>query len=199
MDKIIKYFNSNHGYARMKDLKNQSFHPRNIADLLKEGIIEKVKPGLYKLVNFNFDQSINRSLIDICNAVPQGIVCLSSALSFYGLTTFNPSEVLIAIPNSWKPHKIIYPPVKFYFFRDRFYSTGILRIKTDGKEVRIYNKEKTVCDMFRYRNKLGMDIALEGLKSYLKLKEANINKLRKYAEICQVKTVMIPYVKAIVG
>jgi hypothetical protein len=66
-------------------------------------------------------------------------------------------------------------------------------------EIKIYNIEKTVCDMFRYRNKLGTDIALEGLKNYLKLKEANINKLSKYAEICQVKTVMMPYVRAIVG
>lgn len=183
----------------MKDLKNQSFHTRDIANLLEKGIIEKVKPGLYKLVNYDYDHSVSTSLVDVCNAIPQAVICLSSALSFHGLTTFNPSEVLIAIPNAWKPHKIIYPPVKFFYFRDRFYTPGIKIVKTGGKDIRVYTMEKTVCDIFRYRNKLGVDIALEGLKNYLKLKESNINKLSKYAEICQVKTVMMPYVKAIVG
>ncbi|MDP2209816.1 MAG: type IV toxin-antitoxin system AbiEi family antitoxin domain-containing protein [Bacteroidota bacterium] len=199
MEKIIKYFRSNMGYARMKDLKKASFQTRDISALLKEGIIERVKPGLYRLVDIKGKDVTNLSMLDVCQAVPKGVICLVTALSYYNLSTFNPSEIYIAIPHATKPLKVNYPPIKYFYFRERFFKYGIDKIETKMGEIKIYNKEKTVCDMFRYRNKLGTDIALEGLKSYLKLKEANINKLNKYAEICQVKTVMMPYVRAIVG
>lgn len=181
----------------MKELRSQSFHSRDIVRLLHDGVIEKVKPGLYRLKELEESIGPMTAFIDVCNAIPQGIICLASALSFYDLTTFNPPENYVAIPNSSKPHKIQYPPTKFFYFRDRFYKPGMTKIKTTSGDVRIYDIEKTVCDMFRYRNKLGLDLALEGLRNYLQLKDANINKLRRYAEICQVKTVMLPFVRAI--
>ena len=85
------------------------------------------------------------------------------------------------------------------YFRNTFYKTGIDILKTKYGEIKIYNIEKTICDMFRYRNKLGEDLAIEGLKSYLKDKKADLNKLREFAGICQVKTNMMPYVKALVN
>ena len=199
MDRIIKYLKKNGGYARMKDFRAESFHPRDVARLLENGTIEKVKPGLYKLPDIKTSAGNDMSLVDACHAVPQGVICLVSAISFYELITFNPSEIFVAIPHAWKPHRIKYPPIRFFYFRDRFHKPGMIRLYTKGGSIRIYSKEKTICDMFRYRNKLGIDLALEGLRNYLKLKDANIRKLREYAEICQVKTVMLPYVKAIVG
>jgi len=199
MDQIVQYFKAHGGYARMKDLKTRSFHTRDIARMYKQGVIEKVKPGLYKLAELGASTDSDATIAEVCHAVPHGIICLTSAISYYELATYNPSEVLVAIPDDSKPPKLDYPPAKFYYFRDRFYNPGIVKSKTAHGVIRIYNREKTVCDMFRYRNKLGLDLALEGLRNYLKLKEANITKLRKYAEICQVKTVMIPYVRALVG
>ena len=204
---IVSYLKKHGGYARMKELKKSSIYARDIAKLLDQGVIEKVKPGLYRLAKietikpeFNEPGKLpSASIIDVCHAMPEGVICLASALEFYGLTTFNPSEVNVAIPNSAKPPKILYPPVKIFYFRERFYKPGIEQIKTQAGIVKIYNREKTICDMFRYRKKIGEDIALEGLKNYLKLEDANINKLREYAEICQVKTVMMPYLKALVG
>ena len=183
----------------MKDLKASSIHTRDIAHLLQENIIEKVKPGLYRLSNLPQEDNISISFIDVCRAIPKGVICLLSALEFHDLTTFNPSEIYIAIPNSIKGVKIEYPPVRVYYFRDRFYDCGIETVVTSIGEVRIYNQEKTICDMFRYRHKLGEDVALEGLKNYLKRNHADIQKLTEYAERCQVKKVLLPYIKALIA
>jgi predicted transcriptional regulator of viral defense system len=209
MEKIVTYFEKHGGYARMKDLKKAYFQTRDIAKLLEEGKIVKVKPGLYRLANVMKIKlpsikinatgiAISVEMIDVCRAIPDGVICLASALEKYGLTTFNPSEIYIAIPSAGKIPKIEYPPIKVFYFRDRFYKTGIEEIKTKNFTVKIYNREKTVCDMFRYRKKIGEDIALEGLKNYLKQKYANIKILTEYANICRVKTIVIPYIKALV-
>ena len=209
MKNIITYLKKHGGYALMKELKAASFQTRDIARLLKEGTIIKVKPGLYRLANVGemvlplpkmkgAGSTISQEIIDVCKALPGGVICLASALAFYDLTTFNPSEIYVAIPNAAKVPKIDFPPLRVFYFRERFYKPGIEKIEVPNCTIRIYNKEKTICDMFRYRNKYGDDLALEGLKNYLSRKEANVNKLRKYAEICQVKTVMMPYLKALV-
>ena len=209
MKNIIAYFKKHGGYALMKDLKVASFQTRDIAHLLKERAIVKVKPGLYRLANVGeiviplpkikgSGSTISQEIIDVCRAIPDGVICLASALAFYDLTTFNPSEIYIAIPNAAKIPKIDFPPLRVFYFRERFYNPGIESIEVPNCTLKIYSKEKTICDMFRYRNKYGEDLALEGLKNYLSRKEANVNKLRKYAEICQVKAVLMPYLKALV-
>jgi len=209
MEKIITYFKKHGGYALMKELKTASFQTRDIARLLEEGAIIKVKPGLYRLANVGPavlpllmgkgpGSTISQEMMDVCKALPHGVICLASALAFYDLTTFNPSEIYVAVPNAAKAPKIDFPPLRVFYFRERFYKAGIERIEVPGCTIKIYNKEKTICDMFRYRSKYGEDLALEGLRTYLSRKGANVNKLRKYAEICQVKTVMIPYLKALI-
>lgn len=197
MNKILDFFNKNHGYTRMKELKERSFQVRDIAELVKQGKIEKIKPGLYRLADMA-DGKTSRSFIDVCKAMPKGVICLASSLSYYELTTFNPSEVYVAIPNKAKYTHMKYPPVKVYYFSDRFYKTGIETISTSQGVVRIYGVEKTICDMFRYRKKLGEDMAIEALRNYLQRKNANIPKLEQFADICEVKTVMTPYLKALV-
>jgi predicted transcriptional regulator of viral defense system len=197
MNKILVFFNKNHGYARMKELKEQSFQVRDITELVRQGKIEKIKPGLYKLADMT-DGKISRSFVDICKAMPKGVICLASALSYYELTTFNPSEVYVAIPNKAKYTHTEYPPVKVYYFSDKFYKAGIDTISTSQGVVRIYGMEKNICDMFRYRKKLGEDMALEALRNYLQRKDADIPKLEQFANICEVKTVITPYLKALI-
>src|SRR4030042_1883012 len=206
MKEMIEFFRNHGGYARMKDLKAASFQTRDIGRLLRDGSIVKVKPGLYRLANIGSiritlptakvrvtGKIISEGIMDVCRAIPEGVVCLISALEFHGLTTFNPSEIYVAIPNDRKIPKIDYPPIKVFYFRDRFYKAGIESIPTSHATVKVYNKEKTVCDMFRYRNKLGEDLPLEGLRNYLSRKEADIGKLREYAGICRVKTSMMTF------
>jgi predicted transcriptional regulator of viral defense system len=199
MEKILNFFYDHGGYARMRDLKAAAIQTRDITRLVRQNKIEKIKPGLYRLVDLPEVDGIPISFFDICHAIPKGIICLVSALEYYDLTTFNPSEIYVAIPHAEKKPKIEYPPAKIYFFRNRFYQAGIQEIRKNLGVIRIYNPEKTICDMFRYRNKLGEDIALEGLKNYLGRKDANINKLQEYAEMSQVKTVLFPYIKVLIA
>ncbi|HEX2867060.1 MAG TPA: hypothetical protein VHO03_08450 [Ignavibacteriales bacterium] len=199
MEEIIKYFEDHGGFATMKELKSAGFHTRNIAGLVEDRIIDKIKPGLYRISDYSFFEDINVSYLTVCRAEPKGVICLISALDCHNLTTFNPSEIYYAIPITAKPKTISYPPVKTYYFTKRFYEPGIEIIKTKFGDLRIYNKEKTICDMFRFRNKLGEDLAIEALQTYLRSKGSNIGKLVIYAKICQVKTVIMPMIKGIVA
>ncbi len=194
MKKLIGYFKEKK-YATMKELREQGFQTRDIKKLMEQGKIEKIKSGLYKSSDVNIE---HEGFIDVCKSVPQGIICLISALEYHGLSTVNPNQIYIAIPHSEKKVNISFPPVKFFFFRDRYYLMGIEEIETKNGSFKIYNAEKTICDMFRYRNKLGEDLALEGLKNYLKQRNADINKLWDYAIKCRVKTIVHPYLKALV-
>jgi len=199
MQKIEEYIKSKGGYSKMSELRAEGFQTRDIKALVENGVIEKVKAGLYKVVSAIDDSKLNPSFIDICKAFPKSVICLLSAVEYHELSTVNPPQVYAAIPKSEKPPQIDYPPVIFYYWEKTIYEPGILEIKTKSGIVKIYDKEKTVCDLFRYRDKLGEDIAIESLKNYLKLKNFNLNKLRNYAEIMRIKKVITPYIKAIIG
>jgi predicted transcriptional regulator of viral defense system len=181
----------------MKDIKKANIHTRKVAEALEKGIIEKIKPGLYKLVDYPWDEYT--SFLDISNVNSNAVICLTSASSYYGFTTFNPSENEIAVPHNTPRFNLEYPPLKVYFFPDKYYEVGIEIVKKDIGSFKIYNMEKTIADLFRYRNKIGEDIVIESLKSYLVSKHKNINRLMEFAEVCNVKKIILPYIKAIVG
>ncbi|MCF7813759.1 MAG: type IV toxin-antitoxin system AbiEi family antitoxin domain-containing protein [Candidatus Cloacimonetes bacterium] len=196
MEKLKQIFEANHGYARMKELKNQGIHTRKIAQAVENRIVEKVKPGLYKLVDYPWDE--NSSFIGISQAKDSAVICLTSAIAYYELSTINPSVISVAVPMNTDKFKLEYPPIKVYYFSESLYNLGIDEVQVVSGNFKIYNAEKTICDLFRYRNKLGEDIALEGLKNYLGKESANINKLWDYAIRCKVKTILHPYIKAMV-
>ena len=191
---IIKVFESAGGYATSKKVRARGIHPRYFKSALDDKIITKIKPGIYKLTNTI--NTANQGFVDISYAVPDGVICLLSALSYYELTTFNPRVIYVAIKRkSWRP-KIEYPPVKFYYFSEKQFEAGIDTIIINKHKVRIYCKEKTICDCFRYRNKLGIDIAKEALSEYLKRKDRDLEKLMKYAKICRVESIMKIWISA---
>ncbi len=180
MNEIIEIFTKNNGYARMKNLKQAGIHTRRIAAACEEGIIEKIKPGLYKLVDYPWDQY--GSFVDVCNANSKAVICLLSAASYYEFTTFDPPAVYTAIPRNSFKFAMIHPPVKLYYFPEKQYNCGIENILTDSGIFRIYNREKVVVDLFRYKDKLGEDVAIESLKNYLRdRKRVNIPRLIEYA------------------
>lgn len=199
MKKIIDFIKFNGGYAKMKQLRDAGFQTRDIKRLVDAGKLEKVKSGLYKMWDFIDGEIVNPSFIDVCKASPSSVICLLSALDYHDLSTINPSCIYASIPKSKKPPLIIYPPTKFYYWEKSIYETGMMKIKTKSGTVKIYDKEKTICDLFRYRNKLGEDIALEALKNYLRLTDFNLNKLSEYAKRLRIKTIITPYIKAILA
>ncbi|MCX6162882.1 MAG: hypothetical protein NTV87_16300 [Ignavibacteriae bacterium] len=199
MTDITKYIKQQGGYATMKGLKEAKYQTRDIRKYVNQNMIEKVKPGLYRLPDTGFYKNVNLSFVDACNAIPTGVICLGSAINYYNLSTYNPREIHIAVLNSEKPVKIIYPPVKFYYFRKNQYETGIEIIKTKYGDIRIYDIEKTICDIFRFRNEYGDEIALESLRNYTKRKDADYNKLRRYSKICRVYSIINPYLKGLIA
>lgn len=195
-ERIYKVFKKYKGFVRTKDILAAGIHTRNIKRLRDAGQIIRVKRGLYRLANIPLIS--NQGFVDLARAVPGGVICLLSALSYYELTTFNPSVILMAICRGSRKPKINYPPVEFYHFSKKQFKAGINKAKIKGHEIRIYNPEKTICDCFRYRNKLGLDIAKEGLSEYLKRKDRNLEKLLEYAEICRIKPLLQTWLNAMI-
>lgn len=197
MDAIIKYFRQNKGYALMKAMKARGFQTRDIQKLVQAKKIVKVKPGVYRLADLQIGES--NGLVEVCLAIPKAVIGLSSALAFHELTTFVPTAIMYAIPRADKPIKLSYPPTESYYFSKAQYKAGIEHHETKAGQIRLYGIEKTICDCFRFRSKLGEDIVTEGLKTYLRRRDRDLNRLMKYAEICRVKGIISQYVKAIVG
>jgi len=196
-ESILQIMREKDGYATMKELKEAGIHTRKVKEALEKEFLLKIKPGLYKLRNYRRDEY--ESFVDIHMANDNAVICLSSALSYHELTTFNPSKITVAVPNNTDRFELDYPPMDVFFYRENIYQAGIKEVDRSYGSFKVYNKPKTVCDMFHYRNKVGEDLAFEGLRNYLDLPEANLNKLQKYMKICRVKTVMKPYIKALVS
>ncbi len=197
--RIIKFSQSKGYYIHTKDFKSAGFRSSYIKELVDQGILEKLKAGLYRLTDIDEPNEISLDLVDCSKAVPGGVICLLSALSHYELTTFNPSYVEIAIKNNLRAPKVIFPPIHIYYFRNRFYESGIDQVKTIYGTIQIYSIEKTICDVFRYRKKIGEDVFIEALKNYFNSKKANLTKLHEMVELCQIKKMISPYIKSIVG
>jgi len=195
-ERIHKVFKKHKGFARTKDILAAGIHTRNIKRVREKEQVVQVKRGLYRLADIPLIS--NQGFIDLARAIPGGVICLLSALSYYELTTFNPSVIAMAICRGSRKPKINYPPVEFYHFSKKQFEAGINKIKVKGHEIRIYNREKTICDCFRYRNKLGLDIAKEGLSEYLKRKDRDLEKLLEYAEICRIKPLLQTWLNAMI-
>lgn len=195
-EKIYKIFSTRNGFARTKDILAASIHRRDIKRLRDEGRIIRIKRGLYRLAEIPLIS--NQGFIDLARAVPQGVICLLSALSYNGLTTFNPSIISMAICRGSREPKVKYPPVEFYHFSKKQFEAGIDEIRIESHKIRIYYPEKTICDCFRYRNKLGLDMAKEGLSEYLKRKDRNLERLLEYAEICRIKPLLQTWLNAMI-
>ncbi|GBD92344.1 hypothetical protein BMS3Abin04_03079 [bacterium BMS3Abin04] len=194
MDKIIKIFKEQKGYARMLEMKKKGIHTRSIKKAVDNGTIEKIKPGLYKLVDYPWDE--HETFVDIYNANKKAVICLLSAAAYWELTTYIPNQTDVAVPMNTGKFNLDYPPTKIYYFSKIYYSEGIESIKTKSGVFNIYNKEKTICDLFRYQKKIGEDLILESLKTYIRdRKNRSIPKLLEYAEIHKVTNKLQPLLK----
>ncbi len=139
----------------------------------------------------------NPDLVKVATRIPSGVICLLSALSFHDLTTHIPHEVDIALAAGAEEPRLEHPPFKTYRFKGKAFTEGIETRSLDGVQVRIYSAEKTLADCFKFRNKIGVDTAVEALRKYRQRGQINSDDLMKFAAICRVKDVMRPYIEAI--
>lgn len=183
------------GVVRPRDLRDHNI-PREYAQrLLARGSLTRVGRGLYTLPDASI--SANRSLAEVTKAVPKGVVCLLSALRFHGLTTQNPREVWLAVESkAWRPRRTPFP-VRLVHLSGRALGSGIGAHRIDGVAVRIYSPAKTVADCFKFRNKVGLDVAVEALRDYLARNRGGADELWRFARICRVTRVIQPYLEAV--
>jgi predicted transcriptional regulator of viral defense system len=188
-------FRRNGGMLKTQQAVGLGIHLRTLYAMRDAGIIQPLSRGVYRLVDL---PPIGQpDLVRVALRVPNGVICLISALSFHGLTTQVPHAVHLALQRGSEPPRLEYPPVKVYWFTGPAFSDGIEQHRVDGVPLRIYSPEKTIADCFKYRNKLGLDIALEALKRYRERSTVNVAALLRSAQACRVEKVMRPYLEAL--
>jgi predicted transcriptional regulator of viral defense system len=139
----------------------------------------------------------NPDLVTVATRVQSGVICLISALAFYEITTQIPHEVHVALKRGAEIPRLEYPPIKIYWFKDQAFTAGVETHKLDGVDIRIYCPEKTLADCFKFRNKIGLDTAVEAVRFYRERRNVNVDALMHFAAICRVEKVMRPYLEAI--
>lgn len=184
------------GVLRTREVIKRGIHPRTLYAMRSEGVIEQLSRGLYRLTEL--PPLGNQDLVTVALKVPQGVVCLVSALAFHELTTQIPHAVHVALRRGAQAPKLEYPPLRVYRFTGRAFDAGIRRYPVDGVRIRIYDPEKTIADCFKYRNKLGLDVATEALKRWRGRKNWNMDRLMIYTRVCRVERLIRPYLEAIV-
>jgi predicted transcriptional regulator of viral defense system len=182
---IKEIFDKSEGIASTKTLLKSGINHYQINILIENGSISKLKHGVYKWHTDDINE-----WQDIRHLVPYGILCLFTACLHYDLTTFVSSSYHIAIPKKAKIVLPDYPPIQLYYWDTIAFNLGMTETIIQDTTFHIYDLEKTVCDALRFRNKVGIDIAKEVLKSYLKRPDRNIAKLNEYARKLNISTVL---------
>jgi predicted transcriptional regulator of viral defense system len=183
------------GILRPRDLDALGIPRRWMSRLNERGKLVRVGRGLYTLPDAI--PSSNRSLAEVSKRVPSGVICLLSALQYHGLTTQIPHQVWVAVDSKARMPKAVDLPIKVVWFSGDSFTSGIDTFLAEGVEIHIYNPAKTVADCFKFRNKIGLDVAVEALKDCLKERKATIDQLWNYAKICRVSNVIKPYMETI--
>lgn len=183
------------GAVRPRDLDLYGIDRKYLNSLFHKGLLDRVDWGLYTHPDANV--SSNVGLVQATKRVPHGVVCLLSALRFHEIGTQNPHEIWMAIdPKAHRP-RVGYPPLRIVRFSGKALTEGVKQHRIEGVRVSICNPAKTVVDCFKYRNKIGLDVAIEALKDCLQSKKCTRAQLWQCAKICRVTEVMRPYLEAI--
>ena len=182
------------GILRLKDFVAEGIGPETLARLVREEVVVRPARGLYQLSDAQVEAA--HTLAEAATLVPKGIVCLTSALQYHELTLQMPAAVWMAIDRTaWRP-KIDYPPIRFVRFTGDALTDGVERHRIEGVEVPITDPARTIIDCFRYRAKVGLDVAMEGLREGLRRRRCTPDDLWRHARKARVWSVMRPYVEA---
>ena len=164
--------------------------------ILKESLKKRI--GEY-FRSFGTDPLGNPGLVQVSLLVPKSVICLLSALYFHELTTQVPHEIHIVLPSNVPKPRIDYPPLEVYWLSNQSFSSGIGEYSLDGVTVPIYNREKTIADCFKFRKRIGLDIAIEALKDYIRQPNPHIDDILMYARINRVEKTIQPYIRTLLS
>jgi len=191
----LDLFREHGGTLRTSKALRLGIHPRTLYALRDSGALQQLSRGLYRLGEL--PPLSHPDLVIVAHKVPQAVICLVSALAFHGLTTQVPHAVDVALRANSSQPTLAYPPLRTFWFSGSAWSKGIQTHTMDDTPVRIYNPAKSVADSFKYRRKLGLDIALEALRLYRKRRDFQVDTLLRYARVCRVEKVMRPYLEVV--
>ena len=195
IDKAVQVFQTQGGVLRTAEAIRKGIQPRVLYAMREGHMLEMLTRGCFRLAEM--DVMSNPDLAVVAKAVPKGVVCLISALAFHEITTQIPHAVDLALREHTHRPKIAYPPVQTHWFGDKAYSEGVEQHVIDGVPVRIYSAAKTVADCFKFRNKVGLDVAVEAMRLCRQRKRTTGGEFQRFAKICRVENVMAPYLEAI--
>jgi predicted transcriptional regulator of viral defense system len=183
------------GVLRPRDLDGPGIPREHLRRLHSEGLLLRPGRGLYVPADARPTES--QSLVEACKRVPRGVVCLLSALQFHHLTTQAPFEVWLAVAAAaWTP-RVDYPPVRIVRFSGPALTSGVEEHRIGGASVQVYSPAKTVADCFKYRNKIGLDVALDALRDAWRRRKTTMDELWQFARICRMTNVMRPYLESL--
>jgi len=190
-------FLAERGMARLHELIDAGIKEETVARLVRRGEVIRLARGLYQLADA--DLQAEHSLAEAAKLVPKGVICLISALQFHRLTLQLPPFVWMAIDRTTRKPKVDSPKIRFVRFGTKALTMGVEEHVIESVNVRIYDPAKTVVDCFRYRNKIGLDVALEGLREAIRQRRARPDDIVRYAKACRAWTVIQPYLRSVVG
>jgi predicted transcriptional regulator of viral defense system len=186
---------SGQGLVRPRDLVAPGLPRVALTRLVRQGLLTRVGRGLYARPDRTVTE--HGTLAEVARKYPHAIVCLLSALRVHDLTTQSPFEVWLAIPNKARAPKLEYPPLRIIRFSGAALTEGIEDHQIDGVTVRVTGVARTVADCFKFRNKIGLDVAMEALREAWANKRVSMDELWRYATLCRVANVMRPYVESL--
>ena len=179
------------------DVRAHGWSPQMLIKLEQSGKLQRVARGLYSLPDSQVTE--HQSLIEVCRRVPKAVICLLSALQFHEIGTQLPFEVWIALPEATQTPALDNPALRIARLRGAAYTEGIETVVEHGSTLRIYGVAKTITDCFKFRHKVGLDVALEALKDAWQRRKLNIDEVTHFAKINRVAKVMQPYLEAVVA
>lgn len=194
MAAALTIFRKRGGMLRTREALALGVHPRTLYAMRDQGLLERLERGLYRIADL--PPLSAPDLITVARKIPQGVICLISALHFHDMTTQIPHAVSIAVLRGKEPPRLSHPPIKVHIFSGQAFAEGIETHSIDETPVRVYSAEKTLADCFKYRNKIGMDTVLEALNLYFARRKPKLRDLHRFARICRVEKVMRPYLEA---
>jgi predicted transcriptional regulator of viral defense system len=180
---------------RAADVREQGWSPQLLIRLHHAGKLQRFARGLYGLPDADITE--HQTLIEVCQRVPKAVLCLLTALQFHEIGTQLPHDVWIALPEATQAPVLSYPTLRITRLRGDAYSEGIQTVIDHGTPIRVYSAAKTVTDCFKFRNKIGLDVALEALKDAWRTRKVTMAELSHFAKINRVERVMQPYLEAV--
>jgi predicted transcriptional regulator of viral defense system len=192
--KVMNFITKN-GVVRPRDLEGIGVSAVYLNKLYREGVLDRASRGLYVLKGSQVGE--HQTLIEASKRIPQGVICLLSALQFHKITTQLPFEVWLAIDGKARRPTGDLPPLRICRFSEATLTYGVERHKIGGTIIKVYSPAKTVADCFKYRNKVGLDVALEALRDVWFKKKATMDELHRAAKVCRVSNVMRPYLESV--